>query len=513
MKDATERWAQLAGVSPPSAASPPPTPSTRRPQQTLEHRIKSGGPLPPSADARDGALGNRPLTELGTARRLLDKYAGTLRFIPERKAWLLWRDGRWQWDRDGADVRTLAAELHKDIYLEGSDAGPEARHFSDWARKCQTEQVIRRVVSLASDDPVIRVPVAHLDAMPELIGLAGGRVALDLRSGRQRPATEEDLITRSLGLEEMGQAEFATRWTQLLEEVFGDGEVIEWLQRYLGYALTGYAREHLLLFGWGTGANGKSVLINVCRQIWGGYARVIQPETLMNRQRQSGAPAPDLVHLVGSRLVIGSETEEGQTLSEGLVKQLTSSDAITVRDLYQSPFEFVPTFKLFVAGNHRPNVKSADHGIWRRIALLPFEQTFALASRDALLPDKLALEVPHILAWLVEGSRRYLKEGLGTLPGKIQGANVDYKTEQDVLAEWIAGHTRQDGAETAANLYASYRTWASEAQCSPISKQAFGRRLGERGLIKRHTNRGAGYVGISLLNSPGRNTDDHRDGW
>lgn len=498
MTNASDRWAGLTGARPPSNSASPPTQPKAQPKREAQSSNNSGVTMPSTADARDGTLGNRPLTELGTARRLLDKHGDKLRYIPERKAWLLWGDGRWRWDRDGSEVRNLAADLHKDIYLEGLSAGPEARHFSDWARRCQSEQVIRRVVSLASDDPAIRVAVAQLDAGPERIGLAGGRITLDLRSGLERPASRDDLITRSLGVEEVGRASSAIRWNQFLIEVFGDQEVIDWVQRYLGYGLTGYAREHLLLFAWGSGANGKSVLIDVCRRIWGGYARVMQPETLMNRHRQSAAPAPDLVHLVGARLVIGSETEDGQTLSEGLVKQLTSTDAITVRDLYQTPFEFVPSFKLFVSGNHRPNIKSADHGIWRRIALLPFEQTFSPERRDASLPEKLALEAPHILAWLIEGSRLYLEDGLGKLPRKVEDANVDYKADQDVLAEWFSKHARGEGEETAANLYASYRSWATEAGYPAISIQAFGRRLGERGLKKQHTKRGATYFGISL---------------
>jgi putative DNA primase/helicase len=284
-----------------------------------------------------------------------------------------------------------------------------------------------------------------------------------------------------------------------LREIFNDDDdLIAWLQAFLGYALTGSIDEQIFLFAFGLGANGKSVLLRVLGTIWGDYLRVIQPETLMLQTRTSSGPTPDLARLAGARLVLGSETEEGRALSEALVKQLTGGDMLTARELYGAPFEFRPAFKLILAGNHRPSVRGTDHGIWRRIRLLPFARRFAKEDQDPALADKLLAEADDILAWLVEGANRYLEHGLGHTPRQVVAATESYRTDEDLVGEWMTERTQSSSATQSAVLYADFQGWCARTGREPISIQSFGRRLAERGLVKERGRAGAIYHGVCL---------------
>lgn len=456
--------------------------------------------LPPLADARDGAFGNFPLTELGTAKRLLARHGQDLRFVPELKSWLVWENDHWAWDRDGARVRTRITSLIAEIYGESENVQwAEAAHFIKWARKCQTAEVIKRVVSLAADQEVARLNLASVDGDPLLIGFDGARQVIDLRTGQVRLARRSDLVTRSLRPSKLGTASRARRWTQFLEEVFqGDRQVIEWLRRFLGYCLTGLNREHLFVFAYGNGANGKSKFLNACKYIWGEYARTIQAETIEAQVRAGSGPSPDLARLIGARLVLGAESEEDRRLAEGLIKQLTGGDAVTARSLYKEPIEFEPTFKMMFAGNHRPRITGTDGGIWRRMRLLPFNRKFEPHERDANLEETLQAEADDILAWVVEGCRKYLESGLGDIPTSIYEATEAYRKEQDVVGLWLDERTDPVGQCRSGVLYTDFKAWCGDNGHVAMSGKAFAQRLAERGLKGRHGRNGTMYAGVSL---------------
>jgi putative DNA primase/helicase len=173
----------------------------------------------------------------------------------------------------------------------------------------------------------------------------------------------------------------------------------------------------------------------------------------------------------------------------------------TARDMYSRPFEFQPRFKHVLAGNHRPQIKGVDNGIWRRIRLLPFNRTFEPHQRDAGLTETLIAESPHILAWLVDGCREYLKHGLGAVPSSIESATDDYRTEEDVVGRWLDERVERKGETLSSTLYADYKHWTEEAGEPPLSLQMFSRRLGAKGLDSRRTRHGNVYMGASL---PGR---------
>jgi len=463
---------------------------------------------PPSliaADVRDGTECTRPLSETGNALRLLDMHGERLRFVPEAKAWLVWRDGAWQWDIDGAAVRATAADLPNRIYNEGAAFDfMEAEHFAKWARKSQTAKVVDAAVRLLSDRGEVRLPLAVVDSDPMLAGLNNARDVIDLTTGKVRPAEPSDLVTKSLRVSGIGETAKASRWLQFLDQVFGgDDALIDWLHRWCGYLLSGSTREQIMLFCFGHGANGKSIFAETLRHVLGDYGRSVPVETLCESKRQAGGATPDLADLIGSRLAMSSETEDGQALAESLVKSLVAGDTISARPLYGRPVQFAPAFKLLMLGNHRPVIRGTDNGIWRRIRLVPFSRTFGPDERDPALLDKLKAEAEHIAAWMLDGCIEWQRRGLADVPSVVAAQTKDYREEQDLVGQWLA--ERVDSGATATGckcpsklLYGDYCEWAEANGLRPCSAIALGRRLRERGFVSERKTCGPEFQGIAL---------------
>lgn len=452
-------------------------------------------------DARDGTRSTRPLTELGNAFRIFDDQGDNLKYVPEVKAWLRWMAKSWLWDTDGAAVRSMAAQLHRTIYAEGLGCPNDAEHFAKWARKSSERKTIAAAVSLLSDFVQVRLPMAHVDADEFLVGFDHARQVIDLRTGSARAARPDDYITKSLAPASVGSASRAVRWRQFLMEIFDeDRELIDWLQRFCGYLLTGSTQEHVFLFLHGHGANGKSVFIELLKHLMGDYARAIASETLSESKRNAGGASPDLADLVGARLVLSAETEDNTALAESLVKGMVSGDSMTARKLYSDPFQFRPVLKLVMAGNHRPIVRGNDHGIWRRVRLVPFTQTFNDDRKDPSLLAKLKTEAPHILAWMVAGCVKWTRHGLADTPAKIREATTAYQVDQDLTGTWLAECTQPNAHSEVltSDLYASYKNWCIDNGHKPASNAVLGRRLSERRLHVRQSNGKRYWSGLSL---------------
>lgn len=451
-------------------------------------------PLLVTCDARDGTCNSRPMTELGNAQRLYDANGEHVRYVHDAQSWLLWHDGAWHWDIDGAGVRSLAARLPASIYAEGSGHLVDAEHFGRWARKSQEQRIIVAAVALLSDSPHVRLPLAYVDADPYVVAFDRARQVIDLRNGSMRAAVPSDFITKSLGAADIGNVAGAVRWTQFLDQVFGgDQELIRWLQCFCGYMLSGSTQEQIFLFCHGHGANGKSVFIELLKHVLGDYARAVASETLAEAKRPAGGATPDLAELIGARLVMCNETEDNTAMAESLVKSLVSGDSMAVRQLYKAPVQFAPVFKLIICGNHRPVVRGTDNGLWRRIRLVPFGRTFALEERDPNLLSKLKAETPHILAWMVAGSVTWVNQGLPETPKLINAATDEYRVDQDIVGRWLEERTSVSpyGEESTGDLYTSYSEWCMKNGLRAVSTIVLGRRLGERGyaLRKSHGNR------------------------
>ena len=334
-----------------------------------------------------------------------------------------------------------------------------------------------------------------------LIGFGHAHQVIDLKTGHARPAAPADYVTKSLRTETIGDSGKAVRWHSFLAQIFGDDvKLIDWLHRWCGYLLTGETSEQIFLFFFGLGMNGKSVFAETIRHVMGDYSRTVASETLTETRRQAGGASPDLADLIGCRLAVSCETEDGSALAESLVKSLTGGDTITTRKLYCEPVQFQPAFKLLMLGNHKPIIKGTDFGIWRRVRLVPFMRTFTEQERDPHLPGTLKDEAPHILAWMVQGCLEWQRRGLGDVPAVVANQTADYRQEQDVIGQWLNECTKDDRLSEVASteLYTSYRNWAIESGLKPASKVSLGRRLSERGYPTRRSSGKSLWGGLTL---------------
>jgi P4 family phage/plasmid primase-like protien len=376
--------------------------------------------------------------------------------------------------------------------------------FASWARASQREKTIIASVSLLKDFMPLRLPMLSLNAGLFKVGINNAKQVIDLETGLSRPSEQSDFITKALNVCYLGESDKAVGWLSFLEQIFNeDQELIQWIKRWCGYLLTGSTSEHLFLFCYGTGANGKSVFAETLTYILGDYARAIASETLTDPKRSAGGATPDIAELIGARLVICSETEGDKALAESLVKSLVSGDSMTARKLYSQPIQFNPLFKLMMLGNHKPTIKGSDHGIWRRIRLVPFLRTFKPNERDLTLLDKLKAEAPHILAWMVEGCLGWQMRGLKDVPVAIQQATGEYQEDQDLIGRWLSENCILSSCNEASSavLYANYKEWCSTNCLQAVSNVTFGRRLGESEFTKRKSNGNTVWRGVQLKSS------------
>jgi putative DNA primase/helicase len=360
----------------------------------------------------------------------------------------------------------------------------------------EREPRIQAMVRLARSEPGIPVRIDQLDADPWLLNCHNGTI--ELRTGNLRPHDRADLITK-LAPVSYDPAAACPYWDAFLERILPEPMVRSFLQRGIGYGLTGDVSEQVIFILYGTGANGKSTLLNVLLDLLGDYGKQAAPE-LLTVKRGEVHPT-EVADLAGCRLVSSIETEEGRRMAEALVKQLSGGDRLKARFMRQDFFEFDPTHKIFLAVNHRPVIRGTDHAIWRRIRLIPFAVTIPEAEQDKHLGDKLRLEYPGILAWAVQGCLAWQREGLGA-PEQVREANEAYRNEMDVLGPFleeccVIGKVRCVASN---DLYAAYTKWCQESGEHPISQKALGERLKERGCVPgkgsqgRRTWRGLGLT-------------------
>ena len=439
-------------------------------------------------------------TDLGNAERFVAQHGNDVRFVPDWGKWLVWDNKRWQVDEEGA-VPRKAFETAHGILNEAHDLGNRDRAdlVKHWMRS-ESEPRIRAMQSLASNFEKVVVRAASLDSHPNLIGLPNG--VLDLETGELHSARREDRITKLASCEYDPEAR-APRWDIYLDRVLGgNAELKNYMQRAVGYSLTGHTVEQCLFFLHGLGRNGKSIFLSVVRELLGEYAMPADFNTFL--ERRNDGPRSDLARLQGARFVPAIETSEGRRLNEGVVKQLTGEDSIVARFLYGSEFEFRPQFKLWFAANHKPIIRGTDPAIWRRIHLVPFTVTIPPEEVDPTLRDVLKKELSGILNWAVEGCQLWMEYGLKP-PDAVRAATEEYRQESDTIGAFLAERCEfhPDASTPAAALYNAFKDWCEKTGEYRLSQTAFGRRLSERGIEPGQS--GSGYkkvkvrVGVRLI--------------
>jgi putative DNA primase/helicase len=358
------------------------------------------------------------------------------------------------------------------------------------------------MVELAETEPGIPVTADQLDTDPWSLNVWNGTI--DLRTGQLRPHDPRDLNTKIVPADYDLEA-VADTWLRFLGEVFrNDEQLIGFVKRFAGYSLTGDVREQMLIFAHGTGANGKSTMLGQLRLLAGDYGVQLDPAVLTsgaNDQHPTG-----LTDLRGARMVTTIETERDRRLAEALVKQLSGGDRIRARRMRCDYFEFAPVHHIWLAGNHLPNIRGTDLGIWRRIALVPFEVTFEGERQDPDLPAKLAAESPGILAWAVAGCLEWQRHGL-QVPDRVRAATTEYRQSQDTLGRFIEEVCIVDDNSdvVASTLRASYEHWCQEQGERPWSAQAVGRELTSRGFDSalKGSKRARTWLGLGLRTEQG----------
>jgi putative DNA primase/helicase len=400
-------------------------------------------------------------TDLGRALRFIERFGNDIRYVHEWNRWLVFEDGRWNIDGNGAAHR-LSAELCKEavaraLTLPGENERSSAlRGATAWGNV----RTVDDMLAAARNDSRVIVRPEQLDADPWLVGARNGVV--DLRTGIITEHSREQLVTKFVGADFDHTAK-CPRWERFLEEVFADEAVRRFVWKVAGYSLSGHTTEHLFMFLHGRGANGKSTLLEILNAAFGDYAIRAGARLLYDIDRRGAPPDHQIAELLGRRLVVANETLEGGKLNEGAIKDITGGDTLRGERKYEAGFSFRPTAKIWLAGNHKPTIRGTDDGIWRRVRLIPFERQFGPEERDENLHSKLLAELPGILNWLVEGAILWQMEGL-TPPPIVQEAVADYRSEQDTLADFLdecISHEDAGATLPHSHLYAAYREWAT----------------------------------------------------
>lgn len=441
--------------------------------------------------------------DTGNAQRFVDLFGDKVRYCYTDKRWL-WYDGRkWCTDMTGAvkrladkAVACMSAELKVYEQTDADEGTDMAKAFEKHMKSSRSNKSKNAMLN----EVMHHVPIlpSQLDRYKAALNTPGG--VIDLKSGALAPHDPKNYFTKITAVEYSENAD-CPRWLAFLDDIFrGDKDLIRYVQKAVGYSLTGATSEQCAFFLYGTGRNGKSTFLDIIRDIFGDYAANIQPETIMVRSNQSTAINSDIARLKGARLVTSVEPNEGVRINEGLLKQLTGDDTVTARKLYGDEFEFKPEFKLWMATNHKPVIRGTDTGIWRRIHMIPFIVQIPEEKIDRRLKYKLSAELTGIFRWAVEGCLLWQKEGL-KMPRAVLEEVREYRREMDVISAFVEDKcTVGKGLSVkSSQLFAAYLNWAEQNNEYRMSSTKFGMELAKR-FEKVRTRGGIYFNGLSLDN-------------
>lgn len=436
-------------------------------------------PAKPSDDERPAELSDDAL-----ARRFTELHGNNLRYVAAWGKWLLWDGNFWKPD-DTLHVFDLAREVCREAAGLADKPGT--------VNRVSSAQSVAAVERLARADRQHAATAQQWDSNLWALNTPGGMV--DLRSGLTRPAFREDYCTKKTAVGPGGEC---TLWHSFLERVTGsNSELEEFIQRVCGYCLTGITWEHALFFLYGLGANGKSVFLNTISGLMDDYARTAPIEVFI--ASTSEHHPTDLAGLQGARLVTAVETEDGRRWAESKLKSLTGGDRIAARFMRQDFFEFIPQFKLLIAGNHKPGLRSVDEAMRRRFNLVPFTVAIPEPERDAQLTEKLRGEWGGILQWAIDGCLLWQRDGLNP-PEAVLSATESYLAAEDAMGRWL-----EDCCDVAAGnwtassaLFQSWKNWSdtNEEYCG--SQRRFSQNLESHGFAPERSMAARGFRGICL---------------
>ncbi|NBQ67606.1 MAG: hypothetical protein EBU46_01760 [Nitrosomonadaceae bacterium] len=475
-------------------------------------------------------------TDAGNVALLAEIVDGNFRYVPGRGVWLHWDSEKWIADQYGVNAQECALKVADHYLLKAADIRKQsqdkslaemeikrlektAESLEKWATQCRSKRTIDAMLSLAKSDANFVLSIENLDQNRYLFGVANGVV--DLSTGNLREASRDEFVTRRSPVRFNPQAN-ASRWLQFIEEITSTPDakaeggirrrpaLARYLQKALGYCLTGSTLEHKMFIAIGGGANGKSILLDITRWIMGDdYCKVISPEALMTTSFTMDAERPTsaLAMLAGARLAISSENKDGQKLDVALVKRQTGGGSLSARFLRKDTFTFEITHKLWLMTNHRPSLDHMDDAVRGRLHLIPFDMQWNrpghpehnpdLPDGDKNLMDSLKEEAEGILAWVVEGAIAYQNEGLNP-PQEVVQMTQTYFKENDPIGRWLddcCEPCEPKQGMLASDLYSSFSVWFDDEDCFDAcpSSTVFGGSLKQRGVQNQRTNKGMKY--------------------
>lgn len=452
---------------------------------------------PLTGEVEDRIKKNYDLTDTGNAQRFIDKFGDNLRYNFDNKAWMTF-DGK-TWIRDNkqlvkTQVDILIDEMKKELASEENKelAREMARNVKHLSSNSGKEAMLKEAMHIGA------MPTTNADYDKSEYYLNCKNGVVDLHNGDLLAHDKVLMLSKNTNIECDMENE-PTRRIQFLHEIFSNDEgLIDYVQKAVGYTLTGDTKEQCFFQCYGDGANGKSVFLDIIYNMLGTYSLNSQVESILAKNTNSSGASSEIARMNGARFVRTNEPNDGSRFNEGLVKQLVSGDVTTARFLYGNEFEFVPVFKLWIATNYKIEVRGTDYGIWRRMRLIPFKQKFEGKKMDKDLTNKLMKELPQILGRAVEGCIKWQEEGLH-MPDIIESETKQYQVEMDKLGKFVEDCCKIDltARERAGDLYKEYAERAKNGHEYCMTQTRFGIEMQKR-FIKKNIGGYAYYMGLKL---------------
>lgn len=442
------------------------------------------------------------LNDVGNAKRLIALFGDNIRFCPEWNVWLYYSDGYWQKDIEGnvyAMARVILAQLGIEV-KQLEDNMSLLKFVSRSGNHSRIAAMLDQAKTFTEND--IPVVAERWDSKHHLLCTKNVTIDFLLKEKNAFPKirghSREDFITKQLSFSYDGTAECPT-WNSFLIDIIPDEQTRLFVQRAVGYTLTGLTSEDMLFILYGTGSNGKSTFVETLGEMLGRYSKTIKPETLIVNDK-SNTIKTEIAAICGARFVRTSEIDEGKRLSESLVKQLTGGDTVSTRFLFGKDFEYEPTYKIWISTNHKPKIYGNDDGIWRRICLIPFMVKIEGEKKDKFLDLKLKKELPGILNWALKGLVEWKKQGLNP-PPEVQNATLEYRKDEDVLQGFIEDclEKAQNHSISASELYDFYKLYCEQNGTVLLTSTTFGKKMStDKGFEKTKSMGKMFYVGVKI---------------
>lgn len=476
--------------------------STQEESPTVHQQAKE----PKQLDSPFNVFDENTLNDVGNADRLAKLTDGKLVYVPELNCMYLFDEQRWRPISD--KELALARCIGEGIIAQANRMLEDPATIKDNTKRQQAEKLLKfgrlslNRKKLADMLEIFKssnqISAKNFDADKMLMGISNG--VLDLETGKLLAASKMMYISRYSDISYKQDAT-CPRWLQFINEITcGDVEYAKFLQRMVGYILTGRTDEQVMFFLYGHGCNGKSTFMNIIQRLMGGYYHQINSDVLLQSNNSGKGANPSISKLNGSRLVVANELPEGSRMDENLVKSMTGNDVIVARQLYAKvELEYVPMFKLIMVGNHKPVIRDTSPGMWRRMILLPFNASFSQQQMDPQLMDKLYAELSGILNWALEGVQMWLKDGIkASIPNSIKSGIAEYRHESDLLAMFLEECTSKGDFVYTDELYDAFRKWAERDGDWKMTRNIMTKRLVEKGFEKGRHNSKAMIKGIKL---------------